>query len=212
MNFLDKLERRFGNWAIPQFALFIVLANALIYVLSQIRPDFVYQLTLDPEAIRQGREYWRIVTFLFVPPPLGLLWMMLWLFVFYQFAQALEQEWGEFRFCLFYVIGALATIIAALCMGETLSNLPLNTTVFLAFATLFPNLELLLFFIIPIKVKYLAIFTWVGLLWSFIVGNMVTRVAILASLVNYLMFFGPGLWQTLLLKIEVYKNRRRFRG
>jgi membrane associated rhomboid family serine protease len=211
MNFLDKLERRFGQWAIPQFALFIVAANALIYVLGQIRPEFIFQLTLDPDAIRQG-EYWRVVTFLFVPPRLGLIWMMLWLFVFYQFAQALEQEWGEFRFCVFYGVGALATIIAALWMGTMLSYLPLNTTLFLAFATLFPNIELLLFFIIPVKVKYLAILTWLGIAWSLVTGTTITRVAILASLVNYMLFFGPGLVESLKLKIEVYRNRKRFRG
>jgi membrane associated rhomboid family serine protease len=210
MTQLDNLERRFGAWAIPQFPLFIVMANGLIYILAQVRPDFLLRLLLDPVAIRQG-EIWRIFTFLFVPPMMGPLWMVFWLLLLYQFSQALEQEWGEFRFCLFYAIGALATIVAALwIVGDTLSNVPLNTTLFLAFATLFPNFELLLFFILPVKVKYLALLTWIGLAVALVMGSSITRVAIAASLVNYVVFFGPQIWETITLKITVYKARRRF--
>jgi hypothetical protein len=211
MSLLDRLERRFGAWAIPQFSLFIVMSNGLIYLLAQLRPEFLYRLLLDPEAIRRG-EVWRVVTFLFVPPMMGPLWMVFWLLVLYQCAQALEHEWGDFRFCLFYAIGALATLVAAVWMvGEPLSNVPLNTTLFLAFATLFPNFELLLFFILPVKVKYLAALTWLWMAWAFVTGSTVTRVGIGASLVNYGLFFGPQIWQTAKLKLEVYRNRRRFR-
>ncbi len=211
MNFLDRLERRFGNWNIPQLALFIVGANAAIYVLSQIRPEFIGQLVLDPVAIRHG-EFWRLITFLFVPPRMGLLWMFFWLVVFYQFSLALEQEWGDFRFLLFYAIGGLSTILAALfVVQDTLSNLPLNTTLFLAFATLFPDYEILLFFILPVKVKYLALVTWIWLAISFALSPFSGRVAIVAALVNYVIFFGPQIWENVKLRIEVYRNRRRFK-
>lgn len=211
MRWLDHLERRFGAWAIPRFALFIVMANGLIYLLAMARPEFIDRLLLDPGAVRQG-EVWRIITFLFVPPRLGPLWMMFWLLLLYQFALALENEWGDFRFCVFYAIGALATIVAALwVVGTTLSNVPLNTTLFLAFATLFPDFELLLFFILPVKVKYLAWLTWLGMLWALVRGSTITRVAIGASLVNYVLFFGPQIWEIVALKWEVLRNRRRFR-
>jgi membrane associated rhomboid family serine protease len=209
MNWLDRLERRFGGWAIPNFALFIVLSNGLIYILAQVRPEFLFRLILDPQAIHQG-DWWRVITFLFVPPMMSPLWMVFWLLVLYQFSQALEQEWGDFRFCLFYLIGGLAMIIAALGLtGETLSNIPLNTTLFLAFATLFPEFELLLFFVLPVKVKYLAWITWAWIAWTVLVGSFATRVTIGASLVNYILFFGPQLWQSAKLKFAVLRNRRR---
>jgi membrane associated rhomboid family serine protease len=138
--------------------------------------------------------------------------MLFWLLVVYQFAQALEQEWGEFKFCVFYAIGGLAMIAAAMWMGETLTNVPLNTTLFLAFATLFPEFQLLLFFILPIKVKWLALFTWLGVAWSFFRGSPETRVAIIASLVNYGLFFGPQIVESIKLRWEVFQNRRRFKG
>lgn len=213
MNFLDRLERRFGQWSIPQLSLFIVGANAVIYVLSQIRPEFIGQLILDPEAVRQG-QIWRLFTFLLVPPPgMSFLWMFFWLLAFYQFSLALEQEWNDFRFLVFYAVGGLSTIFAAMfIVGETLSNLPLNTTLFLAFTTLFPEYELLLFFILPVKVKYLGWFTWCWIAFSFIFGTFASRVAIAAALVNYVLFFGPQIWEGLKLRVEVYRNRKRFRG
>ena len=101
-------------------------------------------------------------------------------------------------------------IIAALYLtGQPLSNIPLNTTLFLAFATLFPDFELLLFFILPIKVKYLAGLTWLGLLVSFILGGAVGRITIAASLVNYALFFGPQIVRSARLRWDVYKNRKR---
>ncbi len=211
MSFLNRLERRFGEWVIPQFPLFIVAATGVIYLLSQAQGDFVTHLTLNPDAVRQG-EFWRLVTFLFVPPPMGPLWLAFWLYLLYQYAQALEHAWGAFRFFVFFGIGVAATIVAALAVGRTLSNMPLYTTLFLAFAALFPNFELLLFFILPVKVKYLAWMIWAGLAWSLWAGNLVTRVAIAASLLNYSLFFGAHHWDTLRLKVQVYRNRKRFKS
>jgi membrane associated rhomboid family serine protease len=210
MRWLDPLERRFGAWAIPQFPLFIVLANASIYLLSFMKPEFASRLMLDPVAISQG-EIWRAVTFLFVPPRMTPFWLVLWLFVLYQYAQALENEWGEFKFCFFYFVGALATLIAAMFIVRgPIDNTWLNTSLFLAFATLYPDFQLLLFFIIPVRVKYLGWFAWALTLFLMVTGNFQTRVAIAASLCNYFLFFGADIWQSAKLRLEVYRNRRRF--
>ncbi len=92
-----------------------------------------------------------------------------------------------------------------------MGNVSLNTTLFLAFATLFPDFELLLFFFLPIKVKYLAWFVWFSVGVSFFVGSMGTRMEIAASLSNYILFFGPDLWNGARLRWDVYRNRRRFK-
>jgi len=210
MRWIDRLERTFGSWAIPQFPLFITAANGLIYILGILNPGFVYRLLLDPAAIHTG-EWWRIITFLFVPPNLNPIYMAFWLYLLYMYASALENEWGEFRFCFFYLAGALATVLGALFIThETLPNVPLNTILFLAFARLFPDFELLLFFFIPVKVKYMAWVVWLVLGWNFLSGGFVTRVAIGTSLFNYALFFGPELWQEAVLKWQVFRNRRRF--
>jgi membrane associated rhomboid family serine protease len=209
LRWLDALERRFGDWAIPQFPLFISIAPAVIYFLAQARPEFIYRLTLDPAAIHAG-EIWRVITFLFVPSFSNVFMLLLWLFVTYQFAQALEQAWGAFRFCFFYLFGAIATVIAAFIIHAPLSNVPLNTTLFFAFATLFPDVEVLFLFVIPLKVKYLGGMTAVAVMLSFCFGDMIQRVNIIASLVNYFLFFGPGIYRSAELRYQVYRNRRRF--
>lgn len=212
MNWLDRLERAFGRWTIPQFPLFIVVATAAIYLLSQINPDFGYRLILDPEEIQAGQP-WRVFTFLFVPPVMSPIWLFLWLYLIYQYATALEQEWGEFKFLLFYSLGAFATVFTSLfIVHEPLGNMALYTTLILAFAKLFPDFELLLFFILPIKVKYLALLLWIITGWTFIRGDWVTRAGILASLFNFALFFGADIVRWIKLRLEVYRNRRRFRG
>ena len=212
LRWLDALERRFGSWTVHEFPLFIVMANGLVYLLSFKQPALVSKLILIPGAVWEG-EWWRVLTFLFVPPTMGPIGMALWLYFLYQMANTLENEWGEFRFCFFYFIGALATVIASLFIArQSLSNVPLNTTLFLAFAALYPEMEILLFFILPIRVKYLAWLTWAWISWSFITGGTVSRIAIGASLFNYFLFFGQDLWQGVKLKIHVYRNRNRFRN
>jgi len=90
MRWLDALERRFGDWAIPQFPLFIALISGAIYFMGYAKPEMTARLILDPAAVLAG-EWWRVLTFLFVPAIQSPFWLLLWLFVMYQFAQALEQ-------------------------------------------------------------------------------------------------------------------------
>src|SRR5882724_9411742 len=211
MRWLDRLERPLGFLAIPQFPLFIAAANGIIYFMAQAQPAFVGKLVLDPELVRAG-EWWRIFSFLFVPPQMNPLFLVFWLLLLYQYATALENAWGEFHFFIFYLLGAAATVLAALLvLHEPLGNVSLNTSLFLAFATLYPDVELLIFFILPIKVKYLAWFVWLTIALSFVLGSFATRVALGAALANYGLFFGEDLWKAAQLRWEVYKNRRRFK-
>jgi membrane associated rhomboid family serine protease len=212
MRWLDSLERRFHFIAIPQFPLFIATANGLIYLMAQFQPDFVGRLLLDPGMVRAG-EWWRVLTFLFVPPmDMNPIFLVFWLLLIYQFAQTLEHAWGEFRFFVFYLVGAAATVAGALLVShEPVGNSLLYITLFLAFATLFPDFELLLFFIIPVKVKYMAWFFWFLLALWFLAGSFSTRVAIGSALLNYALFFGGDLSRAARLKWEVIRNRRRFR-
>lgn len=205
-----RLERRFGSWAFPQLAVFIVFMNAAIWILSMLKPEFPFLLSLDPAMIRAG-QVWRLFTFLFIPPAMSPLWMVFWLLLLYQFAQALEHEWGDFQFNLFYGLGALATIAVSFWRGLGLSNIILNTSLFLAFATLYPDFELYVFFILPVKVKWIAALTAAFIGWTALVGAADDRWAAAAGLANYAVFFGPGWWGKARQRIEVWRNRRRFR-
>jgi membrane associated rhomboid family serine protease len=213
MKWLDSLERRFHWLTIPQFPLFIATANGLIYLMAQFEPLFVQRLTLDPAAVRAG-EWWRVITFIFVPPiSMNPIFLVLWLLFLYQVVTALENTWGEFRFFFFYMIGAAMTVLASLfILNEPIGNVSLNTSIYLAFATIFPEFEILIF-PLPwgIKVKYLAWAGWVIIGFSFVLGSFGTKIAISASLSNYMLFFGADIWRAVLLRWEVHRNRQRFR-
>lgn len=191
-------------------AAFIVFMNAAIWALSRLKPAFPGLLALDPDAVMRG-ELWRVFTFLFIPPALSPLWMVFWLLLLFQYAQALEHEWGDFQFNLFYAIGAAAAVAASFYLGEGVSNLPLNASLFLAFATVYPEFEVIIFFMLPVKVKWLAWLTALGMGWRLLFGGASERWAVAAGLVNYGAFFGPGLWEAAKLRAQVWRNRRRFR-
>ncbi|MBI3547614.1 MAG: hypothetical protein HY078_01040 [Elusimicrobia bacterium] len=204
-NWIDRLERRFGEWCIPQLAFFIVVMNAVVYLLSLQKIAFPLLLSLEPHLVFQGQA-WRVFTFLLIPPlGLSILWMFFWLYLLYVYAVALEQEWGDFRFNLFYFLGAAATVATSLAAGVPLSNTTLHTTIFLAFAALFPDFEVLLFFVLPVKVKWLAWLAWAGMALGFVQGGPTTRLGLAAGLVNYAAFFGPRHWQ----EFEQWRRRRK---
>ena len=110
MNLLDKMERRFGRYAIRELIVYIVGLNALIYFLRYAYPQSaaIGKLVLAPHLIMQG-EVWRLVTFVFVPPATSILWIFFILYFYYIVGIGLEHEWGSFRFNIYYFTGMLAT-------------------------------------------------------------------------------------------------------
>lgn len=187
----DRLERRWGFLSVPGLAAFLAGMNAMVAALTWIKPEFPSQINLDPELIRQG-QVWRVITYLFIPPEVGPLWLFLWLLLFYAYAQALEAAWGDFKLTLYCAIGALAMAAVSLVSGAPLPNVFFNTSLFLAFARLNPDFEILLFFILPVKMKYLAWLTWALAAWNLLLGSLVLRASVLAGVFNYLLFFGPA--------------------
>jgi membrane associated rhomboid family serine protease len=210
---LARLERRIGRYAIPNLILFVVGGMAIVWVLSQSRPDFVGRLVLDMDDVKRG-QVWRLVTFLFIPPPSSAIWVLVNLYFTWWVGSSLEQHWGSFKFNVYYFIGAAATIVAALIAGPT-SNTWLDASLFLAFATIFPDVTILLFFILPIRVKWLGIIAAVGIAVAFALGDWVTRASIIAALVNYILFFGAHwrqLWRQRGLAVRQRARREQFRS
>jgi hypothetical protein len=185
---LARLERRFGRYAIPNLVGFIVGGMAIVWVLSLAKPEYQDRLTLDIHAVRHG-EVWRLVTFLFIPPPSSPLWILINLYFTWWVGSSLEQNWGPFKFNAYYLVGALGTVVAAVVAGPA-TNFWLDASLFLAFATVFPDVTILLFFVIPVRVKWLGIIAAVGIAYAAAMGTWGARGSIAASLANYLLFFG----------------------
>jgi len=184
---LQRLERRLGRFAIERLTTFIVGGMALVFVLIMAKPNFADLLTLDPALA--PKQPWRFVTYLFFPTSQNLIWILFALYWTWLIGTNLEQEWGAFKLNVYYLLGALGTTAAAWITHEPQGNFWLNTSLFFAFATIFPNYEMYLFFIIPIRVKWLALLSFGLVAFYFVIGSFGVKAAIAVALGNYLLFF-----------------------
>ena len=103
---LARLERRFGRYAIHNLISVVVGGMAIVWVLSLLKPEFQERLWLDIGAVRHG-QVWRLVTFLFIPPPSKPMWVIINLYFTWWVGSSLEQRWGPFKFNVYYLLGAL---------------------------------------------------------------------------------------------------------
>ena len=193
---LARLERRYGRYAPSGIILWLVGLSGAVYLLLWARPDLMQAFVLDRDALARG-EVWRLVTFLFLPWETGrgafgpvFLFFALWFL--YTIGTSLEAQWGALRFDLYYLVGALGTVVAALIVGS-ITNEYLNLSLLLAFAVEFPDFEILLFLILPLKMKWAGLLGAVGAIWILLTGSPRAKVGVLVALVNFLLFCGRDL-------------------
>lgn len=212
MNIINQIERKLSRFSIQPFYRYIVFAMGGVYLLNLFFPTFglIFRLSLFREAVLQG-EFWRLLTFLIIPYMGNPLYTFLSLYFYYFIGTTLESRWGARRFLLFYALGALGAIIGAFITGYS-SNTYLNLSLFFAFALVFPDYEILLFFVLPIKMKWLALINALFFLSSFIYQPWSDKVAILFSLANLFLFFGGDIWNKLRQSIYHWNRRRQFRS
>ncbi|HLK38049.1 MAG TPA: rhomboid family intramembrane serine protease [Polyangiaceae bacterium] len=205
---IARLERKLGGLAVQNLMLIVVAGTAIVWVLSSSRPESVERLVLDVDAVRHG-EVWRLVTFLFIPPTRSSWLILIDLYFTWWIGSTLEQHWGPFKFNVYYLVGAVATIVGAI-VGGPATNVWLNVSLILALATLFPDVVVQLMLVVPIKVKWLGIGTaaWMG--YMAFTGDLSEKTAIAASVVNYALFFG-GHWASFLRgkRLQAEQRARR---
>lgn len=214
---LKKLIRNFErfciqhkNKGIRNLMLYIAIGSAIVYGLGLIDPSrMLYNLLcFDRGKILQG-QVWRLVTFLLAPYPssgmLSGLMVFLVLFFYYRIGQMLEQSMGTLKFNLFYFCGVLLIDIAGLIFGWPVTSDSLHMSLVLAFATLYSEARVLLFYIIPIKFKYLA---WVYLVMTVVECVTYRTVLPLIPLLNYLLFFWSDFHSLLPVNWRVRQRRK----
>lgn len=213
--FYNKLEKKFGRHSISNLTLYLIVGFVIGYLLEYIAPNLYAYITLNPYAILHG-QVWRLVTWIIAPPSSLNIFTIIMLFFYYSIGSALERTWGTFRYNLYVFSGILFTIVGAFVayfimlhmnfgtvnasaqfpmavgtiVGYSVSTYYICLTMMLAFGAVFPNEVVYLYMIIPIKMKWFAIFDGVMILLDFIgTHNMALRVIILASVLNFLIFF-----------------------
>ena len=192
-DWLVRSERRLRFLALPGLPGLIAGMNAAVGVLALFRPDFPDRLALDPAALASG-EVWRVFTFLFIPNAGSPVWLAVWVVLIYVLMRRLELAWGELRLTLFLLCGAACMTAAALLSGAELSSWAVHLSVFFAFARLHPDMPLLVMFLFPVKVRWLAAAAWVWVGWVLVLGGAAARLELLAGLASYAAFFGDEHW------------------
>lgn len=219
---MSKFEKKFGKYAISNLSLILILCYVVGYVIQLINADFLSYLTLNSYAILHG-QIWRLFTWIIVPPSSLDPFTIIMLLFYYNIGTSLEHTWGVYRYNVYILSGMLFTVLGSFVWlgiqyfwgGSILgladhsmlasmyfSTYYVNMSIFLAFAATFPDVQVLLMFIIPVKVKWLGILDGVMLAYDFLVAKdiilapgiviqtaVLLRIVIASSLLNFLIFF-----------------------
>lgn len=213
MDWIDRLERKCRWLKIPHLMLYIVIGNGIVYFfdllfVSRGLLPFSYFLAFSPSLILQG-QVWRVITFVFLPPGGTLFLLVIALYFYYFVGTGLESVWGSGRFTIYYLLGIIGSIIAG-CITGWATAAYLNLSLFFAFAYVFPDMQVLLFFVIPIKMKYLGYINAAYFLYVLIVSPLSSKLAALMAILNFFIFFGPSLIRKCLQRGRAMKNKRAF--
>ena len=205
---------------IANLMLYVSIASAIVYVLSMMDQSYTLYgfLCFDRTAILHG-QIWRLFTYpLTYGVGSGLIMMLISLFCYYSLGRAIENTWGTFRFNLFYFSGMLLMDIFCLIFGGHADAYHLNLTLFLAYATLYPNAQFLLMFIIPVKAWIFALLDLVLVVYDIVLsayGPFPLNLFPLVAIANYLLFFGkdviniiPDSWQANFSRI--FRKKKKY--
>lgn len=214
MNWLNKLERKIGRYAIPNLIVWMIGAYTIGFVLYTVSPGILNLLTLSPYHILHG-QIWRLFTWILMPTESNLIFLLIMALFYYQLGTTLERTWGTFRFNVYIFSGMIFTVIGAFvlyaiyyvqnlsaitAMPALAANLSsslgwgysvnyINMSIFLAFAVMYPDMQVMLYFIIPIKMKWMAIVYGVLIVYNFVMSGWAGRISIVMSMLSFIVFF-----------------------
>ena len=204
MKFIDKLERKLGRFGIPNLTIYMIICYVIGYALMIVNPGILNWLSLEPAYILRG-QVWRLVTWVLYPPSTsGVLWFAIAvLFFYYPIGTSLERTIGTFKYTLYILSGVIFTILGAFILyfllggnvlvGSVFSTYYISLSTFLAYAMCYPDMQVLLMFIIPVKMKWMAIFYVVIVVYEMIqyimAGAWYLVIPIVASLLNFIIFY-----------------------
>jgi len=201
------------NFGIPNLMLYIVIGNAIVWLFSMM--DTSGQLTsfliFRPDLILQG-QVWRLITFIFIPESSGF-WALIFFYFYYWIGGTLEKNWGTPRFNIFVLMGIVLTIIYgfiiyfAAHIVYPVGAYYIYMSMFFSFATLFPDMQVLLFFVIPVKIKWLAILDAVWFVFEIISLPFPVDLLPVVAMLNYVVFFGEDLLRVLNPKRAGYARK-----
>jgi hypothetical protein len=213
MRFIDSLESKLGRFAIPGLVQVIALFQLGVLVLVlMMSKDFAQTyldiLSLDTDLVMKG-QVWRLVTHVFIPRSFSILWAVLGTLIMMWIGRGLEAAWTPFRANLYILAWMVAVTAGNLLFGWPAEALFLYQTLFFAFATFYPNEEIMVYFILPVKIKWLALIA-AGMTLLGVVQQPLMLLPVLLGHLNYLVAFVPGFLKEGLQSAKVTDRRSRF--
>ena len=212
---MKNLRRRFERFCfqnrgkgISNLMLYITLGCALVYLITQItqNPILYNLLVFDRNAILHG-QLWRLISYPLTFYNSNVLLMALVLYCYYSLGRAIETIWGTFRFNLFYLTGIVMMDVYCMLFGGQADVTYLNLSLFLSYATMFPNSGFLLFFIIPVKAWIFALVDLALVVYGLIAYPFPYNLFSVISLANYFLFFGKDVLNVIPLSWRIKFNR-----
>lgn len=213
---LDRIEARVGRYrGIRNLITIIVAAMAVVYVADYVLGPVTgfylsNYLAFDRALVLRG-QVWRLVTFVITPPDESILFIVMQLMFVYFTGTMLQNRWGTLRFNLFYLCGMLGSLIAGLITGYATSYY-VNLSLLLAVAILYPTMQVNLYGILPIRMKWLAVIELVLILPGLLSSGWGKRIAIIVSLLNVLLFFSDRMLQQLKEAKRRYEWKKNWRS
>ncbi|MGM9521406.1 MAG: rhomboid family intramembrane serine protease [Oscillospiraceae bacterium] len=225
MKSLDRAIERFcyrhPRFGIKNLMTVIVAGNVIVFLLSimDTTGTFLGYLCFSPALILKG-QIWRLVSFIFVPTYYAsytqIFFVAITLYFYYFIGSALESQWGRSRFNIYYFSGVLLSVIYGFIMYALgysveleISTYYVNMAMFFAFATMWPDVRVYLFFFIPIKMKWLALIDAALFIYDILSGATLFP---LVAIANYLLFCGYVLWQRIFSTRTNHARRTKFKS
>lgn len=199
MKKIDMFCYKHPNFGIPNLMLFIVIGNAIVWLFAMMDGSGMLAsfLAFNPALILKG-QVWRLITFVFIPDIYGI-WALIFFYFYYWIGGTLEKHWGTPRFNIFVLTGVVLTIVYGFIVYfATGVSYPVDAyyiymSMFFSFATLFPDMQVLFFFIIPMKIKWLAYIDAVYFVLAIFTTSFPLNLLPLVAMLNYFIFFGESL-------------------
>ena len=217
---MQNLRRNFERFCfknrdkgIPNLMLYISLGTAVVYLITMFtnNPVLYGLLAFNRDLILRG-QIWRLITYPLTSYNSSFIFMAVTLLCYYSLGKAMENQWGTFRFNLFYFSGMLMMDIYSMIFGCQASVTYLNLSLFLSYATMYPDAGFLLFFIIPIKAWVLALFDLVTILFGLFADPFPYNLFPIISLLNYFLFFGKDVMNVIPMSWQVNARRSFKKG
>ena len=199
-NLRNKIEAycyKHPNFGISNLMKYVAIANVAFWLMNIMNPSFLQYIVFDPALILRG-QVWRLVSFVFYPPNTGLLALLVFYF-YYWIGSILEREWGSGPFTVFFFSGLILTVVYGFVMYFAfgyrimLDSSYLYLSMFFSFAAMYPDMQVLFMFIIPVRMKFLALIDAVFFLISVLGNPFPINLLPVVALLNFFIFCGADI-------------------